>query len=182
MTYLQYLLHAEPGETREFSGAGEFEDVSKSFEESNADRLKAFEMLHLQKKDLPPHEILNILNPLEIFLDIIYESLEDGAYFFFENIDLLLEKVRYFTYQFLDRTEVEGEKALDMIVRSITDFYDFLRQEKVVTQDQYNRVAEQINLIKVEFSGKLDHYYRICDDFSLDAEEKEERANELFGI
>ncbi|MCX6578684.1 MAG: tetratricopeptide repeat protein [Candidatus Aminicenantes bacterium] len=182
MTYLQYLLHADPGETREFSGAGEFEDVSKSFEESNADKLKAFEMLHLQKQDLPPHEILNILNPLEIFLDIIYESLEDGAYFFFENIDLLLEKVRYFTYQFLDRTEVEGEQALDTIVRSITDFYDFLRQEKVVSQDQFNRVAEQINLIKVEFSGKLDHYYRICDDFTLDAEEKEERVNELFGI
>ncbi|MDQ1353472.1 MAG: Tetratricopeptide repeat protein, partial [Acidobacteriota bacterium] len=125
---------------------------------------------------------LNILNPLETFLEIIYEALEDEAYFFFENIDLLLEKARYFIYQFLDRTEVEGEQALHMIVRSLTVFYNFLQEEKVVSQDHYNRVAEQLNLIKTEFSAKLEQYYRICDDFTIDADEKEERVYELFGI
>lgn len=185
MTYLQFLLHAEPGEIREVSDdeeLEEFDEVSKSFEKANADKLEAFEIFHLQKRDLPPHEILNILNPLETFLEIIYEALEDEAYFFFENIDLLLEKARYFIYQFLDRTEVEGEQALDIIIRSLTVFYDFLTEEKVITQDQYNRVTGQLNLIKTDFSGKLEQYYRICDDFTIDAEEKEEKVNELFGI
>jgi Flp pilus assembly protein TadD len=190
MTYLQFLLHAdpEPGEIREVSDdeeleeLEEFEEVSKSFEKANADKLRAFAMYHLQKKDLPPHEILNILKPLETFLEIIYEALEDEAYFFFENIDLLLEKARRFIYQYLDRTEEEDDRALNMIMRSLTVFYDFLTEEKVISQDQYNRVSGQLNLIKTDFSGKLEQYYRICDDFTIDVEEKEERVNELFGI
>ncbi|MDQ1352239.1 MAG: hypothetical protein QG657_2545, partial [Acidobacteriota bacterium] len=95
MTYLQFLLHAEPEgilESPDAEAVAEFDEVSNSIEKANADKLEAFEMFHLQKRALAPHEILNILKPLETFLEIIYEVLEDEAYFFFENIDLLLEK------------------------------------------------------------------------------------------
>jgi tetratricopeptide (TPR) repeat protein len=182
VTYLQFLLQVAPGEIQAFSDVGAFDDDIDSCEEYNVNKLKAFEMHHLQKKALAPHEILNILKPLEIFLDIIYESLEDDADFSFENIDLILEKARYLIYQFLDRSQLEGEEALHAIIRSLTVFYDFLREGNVITPDQNKRVAEQLDLLKTEFSGKLDKYYQICDDFTLDAEEKEERVNELFGI
>jgi tetratricopeptide (TPR) repeat protein len=185
MTYLQFLLHAEPEgilESPDEETGEEFDEVSTSFEKANADKLKAFEIYQLQKKDLAPHEILNIVRPLETYLEIIYEALEDEAYFFFENIDLLVEKARFFIYQYLDRSDTEDEQALDIIIRSLTVFYDFLTEEKVVSQDQYNRVTGQLNLIKTDFSGKLEQYYRICDDFTIDVEEKEERVNELFGI
>lgn len=182
MTYLQFLLYVMPGEIQAFSDVGAFDDEVELFEEYNVNKLKAFEMYHLQNKILAPHEVLDILKHVENFLNIIYESLEGDDDFFFENIDLLVDKCRYFIYQFLDRSESEGEQTLNVLIHSLTAFYNFLGEMDVITLDQNQRVVEQLNILKTEFAGKLDEYYQICDDFTLSPEEKEDRVNELFDI
>ena len=182
LTYLQFLLNVTPGEIPSFSDIEVFNNDLVFYEEYNANKLKAFEIYHLQKKSLAPHEILNIIKPIELLLDIIYESLENESNFYFENIELFIEKARDFIFQFIDRYELEGEQALHEIIRSLTVFYNFLWEGEVISQDQNSKVVEQLDLIKTEFSGILDKYYQICDDFTISVDEKEEKVKELFGI
>jgi hypothetical protein len=135
----------------------------------------------LQKKTLPPHELLNILQPFQFFMNDVEKTVGDEI-FLYENIDLLDKKFKSFLYDFIINTEFIEEQLLEEINRSLTFFYNFLRETHLVTPDQNKRFIDHINSLIGEFSRKIEDYSRILHDINLQEAEREKTIEELFGM
>jgi len=182
LSYFEYLVR--PANTKEIKNLLEnvdFEGAAELCREYNADRVDAFKMNGLQKKTLPPHEILNILQPFQFFMNDVEKRVDDEI-FLYENIDLLCNRFKTFLYDFIINTEFIEEQLLEEINRSITFFYNFLRETHLITPDQNKQFIDHIKSLISEFSRKIVDYSRIRHDINLHEAEREKAIEELFGM
>ncbi len=189
LNYFQYLVQpADRYELRELLEMRNFDEAAALGQESNADKVDAFKIYHLDKKTLQPHEILNVIQPLESFMETVerieYERSDedDIQIFLYEDIDPLHKRFKYLLYQFIISSVHAEEWLLDDICHSLTVFYDFMREVNRVTPDQYHRFIEHIKPLIADFSGKLADYNFIRHDITLDEEEREKKIIHLFGV
>ncbi|UCH93086.1 MAG: tetratricopeptide repeat protein, partial [Candidatus Aminicenantes bacterium] len=161
LTYFEYLLRpADMDMLNDLFKAADFQGAAELCQVYNTDRREAFKIHHLQKKNLPSHEILNILQPFKFFMNTLEKRVDDEI-FLYENMDLVHNKFKYFLYQFLLNSDNVDELLLDDICRSLTVFYDFLRETNLLTTDQYKRFVGLITPLIKEFSGKIDQFNRV---------------------
>jgi len=182
LSYFEYLVR--PADTKGIKNLLEsvdFEGAAELCREYNADRVDAFKMNGLQKKTLPPHEILNILQPFRFFMNNV-EKMVDDEIFLYENIDLLDKKFKSFLYDFIINTEFIEEQLLEEINRSLKSFYNFLSETRLVTSDQNRRFIDHTNSLIREFTRKIEDYSRIRHDINLPEAEREKAIEELFGM
>jgi tetratricopeptide (TPR) repeat protein len=189
LNYFQYLVQpADMNELSELLEMGDFEDAAALGREYNADKVDAFKIHHLDKKTLPPHEILNVLQPFGIFMETVarieYEGSDEDEIqiFLYEDIDRFHKRFKYLLYQFIFLSEYVEEWLLDDICHSLTVFYDFLREVNRVTPDQYRRFIEHVKPLIADFSHKLAEYNHIRHDVTLDGEERKRKIIHLFGV
>ncbi len=182
LNYFEYLVRpADMKELNELLGDGEFEEVAGLCREYNIDRKDAFKIHCLKKNTLPPHEILNTLQPFETFMNEA-EKIAEGKIFLYENIDLLYKELKSFVYQFITGCDYIEEPLLHDLSRSLTVFYNFLHEAKLVTQSQYKLLIERIRFLIAEFSRKAGEYNRIRQDVNLEEAERGKAIEELFGL
>lgn len=182
LTYYEYLLRPADREAlNELLAAADFEGVAEICRLYNADRREAFKIHHLQKKSLPPHEILNILLPFKVFMKTL-EKLADVEIFLYENMDVFHNQFKNLLYQFILNSDNVDEHFLDDICRSLTMFYDFLRETKLITNDQQKRFIGLITPLIKEFSAKLDQFNQVRHDVTLNEKEREKIIEQLFGV
>jgi tetratricopeptide (TPR) repeat protein len=182
LTYSEYLLRpADMDVLNELFQAADFQGVAELCQVYNTDRREAFKIHHLQKKSLPSHEILNILQPFKLFMNTL-EKLLDDEIFLYENMNLLQDKFKYFLYQFLLSSVNVDEPLLEDISRSLTVFYDFLSQSRLITNDQYKRFTGLFTPFIKEFSRKIYDFNRVRHDVRLNEEERQKTIEQLFGL
>jgi tetratricopeptide (TPR) repeat protein len=182
LNYLEYLLRpAGMDELKRMLEYGDFEELTHQCGILNGDRVEAFKMAHLQKGSLPPHEILDVVQPFEFFMKAVAE-MAAGEIFLYENVELLHERFKEFLYEFvIDSDHIDGQ-LLDDIDRSLVRFYDFLQESRLVTPGANKRFIAFINPLIKEFSGKLEEYNRLRHDVNLETAQRDEAAANLFGI
>jgi tetratricopeptide (TPR) repeat protein len=183
LSYFDYLLRpADIAQLQAFLEYGDFQEVARLCKSYNTDSLEAFKIHHLQKGPLPPHEILNTLQPLKFFINMmekIVDAAEDG-FFLLEDIDMFNEKSRSLFYRFILGIDHIDELLLDDISRSLAVFYGFLRDINRVTPSRYDRFISRTRPLITEFSRKIEEYNRIRHDVTLEEAEREERIERLF--
>ncbi len=183
LNYFDYLLRpADRKQLQGFLEYGDFQEVARLCNWYNTDRLEAFKIHHLQKGSLPPHEILNTLQPLKFFIDMmekIADALEDG-FFLLEDIDMFNEKSRSLFYRFILGIDQIDELLFDDISRSLAVFYEFLRDINRVTSGQYDRFIRGTRPLITGFSRKIEEYNRLRHDVTLEEAEREEKIDRLF--
>lgn len=182
LNYIEYLLRpAGLDEINRLREAVDFKGAAELCREYNADRLDAFKFISLQNKTILPHEILDVLQPFRFFMNKVEQMAEEDI-FLYENIDMLCDKFKLFLYRFIITAEFIEEQLLTEINRSLTLFYDFLRDGKLINGDQQKRFSDQANSSISEFSRKIADYNRIRHDINLEEMEREQAIEELFGI
>ncbi len=182
LSYFEYLVRpADMNEIKNLLENVDFEGAAELCLKYNADRVDAFKINCVQKKTLPPHEILNILQPFKFFMNDVRKMVDDEI-FLFENIGLLCKRFKPFLYDFIIHTEFIEEQLLEEINRSTTFFYNFLHETHLVTSDQNKRFIDHINSLISEFSRKIEDYSRIRHDINLQEAEREKAIEELFGM
>jgi tetratricopeptide (TPR) repeat protein len=182
INYFEYLVRpVAMGSLNELLDAVDFEGLSELCHLYKADRREAFKIHHLKNKFLSPHEILNILQPLQIFMNTLEKRVE-GEIFLYENMELIHNKFKYLLFQFLLITNNIDELMLDSIGRSLIVFYDFLRESKLVNDNRYKQFAKDISTLIKEFSGKIDDFYSARHDVTLSEQDRRENIRRLFGI
>jgi hypothetical protein len=157
----------------------DFEGATELCREYNTDREDAFQTHALQNKTMHPHDILNVLQPFRFFMKNVEKTMADDI-FLYENIDLLCDNFKLFLYRFIITREFIEEQMLIEINRSLTIFYDFLRDKNLITTDQHKRFNNRINSTIDEFSRKIEEYNRLRHDFNLQEAEREKVIEELF--
>ncbi len=182
LNYFEYLVRpADMEEIDTHMQNVDFEEVARLCGEYNADRLDAFKFLCLQKKTLPPHEILDVLQPLNAFLNLSARLIDEQV-FLYEKIDLLYDNFEFILYQFIIAGEFIEVPMLEHTAHSLSLFYDFLNEVKLAPQTQRRRFIEHIRSVTGDFSRKIDEYNRLRHDIELPEKEKEEAIAELFGM
>ena len=184
LSYFEYLVR--PVDNRalhDLMAEGGAAEVSALCRDYNDDRLAAFKIHHLRKKTLSPHEILAALELLDIFM----AALEDAAnaakedMFLYEKTDLFQRYSRVIFRDLVVGHEIMNREFLEDIGNSAKVFYEFLRDVKLVTPDQFKRFTDQLKLLIPEFSQKAGEYSRLCEDRTQTEEELEKAAQRLFG-
>ncbi|MGE5341805.1 MAG: tetratricopeptide repeat protein [Candidatus Omnitrophota bacterium] len=153
VTYIDYLLRAADRDSlKTYFNAGAYEDIKQMYREYNADRLEAFKTHYLQNNILPPHRILRIIQSSEAFATIMEQATSSDEFFFYENIDLIIDKSRDFILRpFIKKSEEdsETESLSEAIFESLPIFYHFLMEMNRITEDQYNRFKERMFLLSI---------------------------------
>ena len=182
MDYFHYLLR--PADLKELDmlleeRAGE--EAAELCADYNADRVEAFKIHHLEKGTLPPHEILNILQPFEMFMNWLGEEAQNEI-FLFENIKLWHEKAGQYFIQFIFSSDSIEELFLEDLKRSLTVFYDFLLEMDVLTAAGHKQYLDNVIPLMGKLAAKMDEFHRLRLDVTLDEGEREESIRRLFGI
>lgn len=180
LNYLEYLLRpADMEAINKLLENVDFAGAAELCREYNADRVDAFKISNLQNKTLPPHEILNIIQPFLFFMNDVEKRVEEDV-FLYENIDLLCDKFKFFLYQFIITTEFIEEQLLAEVHRSITRFYYFLREMKLLTSAQHKRFIDSAGSAIGQFSRRIYDYNRIRHDINLQEGERVKAIEKLF--
>jgi len=150
MTYLQYLLRpADQKYLDQLQEDESYETMSELCELYNNDKLDAFKIYHSGKKKLQPHRILDVYHPINAFLKLVGNQLENSEMFLLEDLDILIEKLQEFISQyFLPDSEVADPVLFDTLFDALPVFYDFLKEQNIITPKQYDEIAEQFTLLK----------------------------------
>ncbi|MGE5341806.1 MAG: tetratricopeptide repeat protein [Candidatus Omnitrophota bacterium] len=182
LTYFEYLIRPVDMKTlNHFFESGNAEDGAVLCRTYNTDRLNAFKMHHLQQASMQPNEMLDVLHPFQIFMKAVEDIVGDEL-FLYENTDMLIKEGKEFFYQFIVRYDNIDDEFIEAVAHSFEVIYDFLRNMSLITNDQYNALLDGIHRLKSEFSQKIDEYYRVRYNVTLEEEEKERIIEELFGL
>jgi hypothetical protein len=182
LSYFEYLLR--PADMKELDmllEGGEHEEAAELCRDYNADRVDAFKIHHLGKGALPPHELLNILQPLETFMNAVEEA-ADNEILLYENIKLWCEKSNEYFIQFVLESDDVEEMFLEDLQRSLTVFYEFLRDMKVVDAARHKQFMTCVIPLIGTLSAKMEELHRLRLDVTLNEEEREKSIEQLFGI
>lgn len=188
ISYFDYLM--QPGDEdlfRELLDNDQFDDASHLALRFNTDKLDAFKMHTLKENTLPAHELFNIVQALEAFIDIMAEDSREQFHrfetiFLFDNIESLKAHGRYFIFRFLDHLELSNDSFGGSIFRSLIAFYRFYESRKLSGEPASSGLEQFFEELDTEFSGKLDQYYNIRSNYFIDDVQKEEMIRELFGF
>jgi tetratricopeptide (TPR) repeat protein len=182
LSYFDYLLRsADMKELAVLWESGEGEEAAELCREYNADRIEAFKIHQIKNGEMPPHEILNILQPFEMFINSVEEEVA-GDVFLFENIKLWCENSDDYFIQFVLGSDDVEEMFLEDLRRSFTVFYDFLREVKVIDTAGHKQFMACIDPLISKLSAKMDEFHRLRLDVTLDEAERRASINRLFGI
>lgn len=183
LSYFDYLLRpADMAQLQALLEYGDFQEVAALCKLYNTDRLEGFKIHHLQKGSLPPHEILNTLQPLKFFINMMEKMVDaaDDGFFLLENIDMFNEKSRSLFYRFILGVDHIYEELVNDISRSLAVFYEFLRDINRVTSSQYDRFISRTQPLITGFSRKIEDYNRLRHDVTLEEADREEKIERLF--
>jgi tetratricopeptide (TPR) repeat protein len=182
MTYREYLLRpAERGQMEEFLDTGNFSDALEMCREINADRMEAFKIHHLEKGEIQPHQLLNLMHTLKLFMGSVEESFGQEIVLY-ENIDLFHRELRKMAYRFVEGSEYVDEHLLEDVFGALEKMAEFLGEVKLITVDQQKRFVELLEPTGTQFKQSIEEYYRISHDLDLSPKDKEQQINTLFGI
>jgi len=179
--YTYFLRPADKEFLTHLANDGKVEELTLLCKKYNNDRLEAFVFQHLRANSMQPHEILNIIQPFKTFMTAVEDVAGDDI-FLYENVDMLLNELKYFFYQFLVRYDHIDEAYIETVYHSICIIYKFFRETNLVNENSYNRLIERLKPLKKEFAEKIEEYYRIRYDVSLTEEKKEHHIEKLLGI
>ena len=188
ISYFDYLM--QPGDEdlfRELLDNDQFDDASHIALRFNTDKLEAFKMHTLKEDTLPTHQLFNIIQALEAFIDIMAEDCREQferfeTIFLFDNIESLKARGRYFIYRFLDHLELSNDSFGGSIFRALIAFYNFFESVKLSDESASSGLEQFFEELDTEFSSKLDQYYNIRSNFFIDDDQKEKMIRELFGF
>lgn len=181
LNYFEYLVRpADNNELQRLTEEGDPEDATNLCWNYNDDRLSAFKIHHLRKKTLPPHEIISHLEFLHIFMWAVENEVSE-AILLYETTDLIQRYSRVIFRDLTTRYETVNRGFLEDIGDSVRVFYDFLREVKLVTPDQFKRFTDHLKPLISEFSQKAKEYSRLCEDETRTEEDLEKAAERLFG-
>jgi tetratricopeptide (TPR) repeat protein len=180
LTFFDYLLR--PVDMKKLDALSEKEETDKVVNlcrEYNIDRLDAFKSYHMKSAKFPPHVILDIMQTIKIFMGFV-DKITMNEIFLYEDIDLIHVDFKYFMHKFIFKFGDVDDKTLDDVYRSLTHFYDFLREFKLIESGQYVEFIKDIDGLKDELFHKMHEYNKIRRDDTMSEEEKEEIREELF--
>lgn len=181
LNYSQYLLRpADEDQLKSFLSTGGFDDVADLCSHYNGDRLEAFKVHHLQKAQLSPHQLLDILQPLEFFIKRVEQSVEVD-FPLWENIAFFHDNARGFIFQLLEGSDMVDHQFFDELRQGLTEFYTFLGGTGLADPKVCKQFIDHIGAILADFSGKLDRFYEISHDVTLDENQRDEKISSLFG-
>ncbi len=182
LNYFEYLVRpVDNKELHRLTAGGDTEEVERLCRDYNDDRPAAFKIHHLRKKTLPPHEIITTLELVKTFMGAANEAVS-GELLLWEKTDLIQRHSRDIFRGLVIGFGIVDAGPLEDIGGAVTVFYDFLREVKRVTADQFKRFTGHLKPVISEFSHKAGEYSRLCEDGMRSEEELEKAVVRLFGV
>ncbi|MCP4215481.1 MAG: hypothetical protein GY765_12575 [bacterium] len=182
MTYMQYLLRSPDKEdVDELLEDGDYESLEELCAGFNSDRVEAFKMHHLENNALTPLEILKAVQGLTMFMDIQAKYLR-GEIFLYDDLQRLHALEKDMMLWYLWEHEWMDDILLKDIKASLKAFYQFMVESGKVTETVCNDFVKEYGRLVEWVTPKLEEYYEIRNDVTLEDDEKTEKLYELLGI
>ncbi len=181
LNYTQYLLRPADEKTmKNILESGGFDDMADMCSRYNGDRLEAFKLHHLQKAKLKPNQLLDILQPLEFFIKGVEQAAEVD-FPLWENIEFLRENFKSVIFQMLDGSDMVDQPFFEELNTGLAEFYTYLGETGLASPDRCKRLIQHSEAVLKDFEGKLERFYEIRHDVTLDEEERDQQITSLFG-
>ncbi|KKK63002.1 hypothetical protein LCGC14_2998680, partial [marine sediment metagenome] len=178
--FLDFLLRpVDRKRLQQLQDEEKYEALDPLCADYNASRLEAFKRTMLEGYDYQPHQIPNLAETLRVFLSFVNDVLSEGM-FLFDDLHKIDIHFKLIMHKFIFKHKDIDDEILNDIYTSLTAFYGFLSQQKLLNKEEYQEFVSEIEGMKSELREKMDRYNEIRHDSSISEEEKEEICEELF--
>lgn len=157
----------------------EDEECLRLCQDYNECRMAAFKQLLIKQSNYTAYQISNSTKTLIIFFRFVDEIM-NSVDFLYEDIAEFHEYFEAIMHKFIFKHGDIDDEIFDDIYNSLTAFYDFLCQQKLIDKSDHKEFIKHINKLKPKLRKKMHRYNEIRHDDSISEKEKEAIRQELF--
>jgi len=157
----------------------DWEEYEKLVVDYNQTRMDAFRSHLIQNSKYSAGERYDILFSLWYSLNLVFEAYDDG-YFLYDDIDVITDNFERIMHKFIFKTGDIDDEIFDGVYAALLEFYKFLRKHRLVEQEAFKELKEEMQRLKPELREKMLRYNEVRHNDDYTEEEKEEIREELF--
>lgn len=173
-----YLLRERDEEYfEELEEEEDLDEYDNEVQRYNLSRLEAFELHFLKNSNYTYSEKYDIVLSLKYVFGIISSTFRND-YFFYEDIEFVMEYFRPVMHNVIFKTKDIDEKIFNSIYKALMEFYKFLEEKQVLCG--YEKLEEEMLKWREELMGKIIEYNNIRHNEEYGEKDKYEICEKLF--
>lgn len=183
--YSGYLLRPpDRALMTELAETEELKDLEALRNDYNTDRRDAFKLFCLKTKNLPPHQIMDMLAPLDYFFQVVENAMDPE----FETPPLHEEYnrwpggVKQLLFLFISNAPQCDEDLLAALGDSLREFFTLLQNHKLCSPSDNQGFFLALEKEIAFFQPLLEPFLLLQHDVTLNESERMKQIAELFGI